>query len=150
MDHWLDPSQSALAANIKISVNLLEQVEGAHPAADTELGPAPHGGHAVQLGLVNLGLDVRPPGPEVKTLDGALARAGEQVVLVHLQERGDVLVKPFVGHDRGAGILAGVPHLDEAILISRHGEIGVKTEAGIQRGVVALHPFVPRNQNINL
>ena len=32
-------------------LDLLEQVEGPHPAAHAELGPAPDGGHAVQLRL---------------------------------------------------------------------------------------------------
>ena len=54
-------------------LDLLEQVEGPHPAAHVELGPAPYGGHAVQLWLVHLGLNVGTPGAKVKGLDGALA-----------------------------------------------------------------------------
>ena len=62
------------------------------------------------------------------------------VVIIHLQEGGHVLVKPRVGHDRASGILARIPHLDEAILIAG---VRVQAEAGVQGGVVTLDPFVP-------
>ena len=65
------------------------------------------------------------------------------VVIIHLQEGGHVLVKPLVSHDGGSRILARIPHLDEAILIAGDGEVRVQAEAGVQRGVVTLDPFVP-------
>ena len=65
-------------------LDLLEQVEGPHPAAHAELDPAPYGGHAVQLWLVHLGLNVGSPGAEVKGLDGALARIGQHVAKLRL------------------------------------------------------------------
>ena len=40
--------------------------------------------------------ELRALGAEVEALDGALARAGKQVVVIHLQERGDILVEPLV------------------------------------------------------
>ena len=58
------------------------------------------------------------------------------MVVIHLQEGKDVLVKPLV-----------VQHLHEAVLIPRHGDIGVKAEAGIQGRVVTLNPLIPTNEN---
>ena len=120
-----------------------EQVDGAGPAADPQLGPRPDGGHAVQLGLVHLGLDVGPPRAEVEALDRALAAGGQQVVIVNLEEGGHVLVKPLVGHHRGVVILSGVPHLDEAILVPGDRNMGVQAVTRVEGGVVTLHILGP-------
>ena len=69
------------------------------------------------------------------------------VVVIHLQERGYILVEPLVVNHRSSGVLTRVTHIDKAILIPHHGDVGVKAEAGIQSGVVTLDPLVPINEN---
>ena len=68
------------------------------------------------------------------------------VVVIHLQERGYILVELLVVNHRSSGVLTRVPHLDEAILISHHGDVGVKAEVGIQGRVVTLNSLVPKTK----
>ena len=107
--------------------------------------------------------ELRALGAKVEALDGALAPAGKQVVVIHLQERRDILVKPLVVvihlqergyilveplvvNHRSSGVLTRVTHIDKAILIPHHGDVGVKAEVGTQGRVLTLNSLVPETK----
>ena len=122
---------------------LPEHVDSTSSTSHRNLCPGPNTGQTVQLRLVHLRLDVRSLGPEIKTLDSSLPTGSQQVVVVNLVKVGDKLVKPLVGHDGGVP-RPRVPHLHKPVLVPSHGDVRIKTEAGVQGRVMTLDKLGPK------
>ena len=79
---------------------------------------------------------------QIKALYGALQTGSDQVMIVYLQERGNIFIKPLKGHDTCV-TQPVVPHLDEPILIASHGDVSVQAGKAVQGGVMALQVLMP-------